>query len=191
MRIIRVSVISFLMVIVLNVYPSVSAVGDFTVDLYENVGEVTFSEGQQSQIIYFKGAVNYTGYSVSGDTISLSSSSDLGETSISPEEVIFHTTGTEDFTVVLTIPNIYENGTSGTLTVNGLYHQGGTSIGYGETIIVQIINQSYIDNDNLNGSDNGTQYDNPLRFESILLISTIFIIAIVILIIFKKYYNKI
>jgi hypothetical protein len=93
----------------LSIVLTISALCDFTVDIYEIGREVIYSENQTSQTIYMNGAVNYTGTSVYPDIIELSSSFDLGESKISPEEVTFQTTGSEEFTVELIIPNNYEN----------------------------------------------------------------------------------
>lgn len=179
----------FPIIIFLFISIPVSAIGDFTVELYEHNKEVIFLEGQTSQTIYIDGVVNYTGVSISGDTIELSSESDIGESNISPTKVIFHTTGSQEFTAELQVSNIYENGTTGSLTVSGTYQQGGTITIKGTDASILIINSSYMDNDdgNSNNSKNHQKNEDQLDMGSILIVSTtIVIIAIIIFITYRK-----
>lgn len=183
----RVSVLLFAFIVFLFINPIVSATGDFTVDIYEIEREVIFSENQASQTIYMDGAVNYSGVSAYGDNIELLCSSDLGESSVTPTQVTFHQTGSQEFTVAIVIPNAYENGTTGGLEVRGTLRQGGitkTTIDYANIVI---INHSHTDNDNnnLNNSENNRSDGSLTTIGGILMISII-IIAIIVAVIKKK-----
>ena len=185
----RVSLLLILIIINLLTLPTVSAPGDFTVDLYENERAVIFSEDQESQTIYMDGVVNYTGISVTPDTISLTSSCDLGESNISPEYMTFHTTGSEEFTVELIISNSYENGTTELLQVDGTTQEGGVTTIYSVFANIVIINHSYMNegNYNLNNTENNQQNGTPSGINSILTISIVIIIVTIIgVFIYKK-----
>ncbi len=190
----KINLLLFPIIILIFLIPTVSAPDDFTVEviIYETEREVIFQENQESQTIHMDGVVNYDGISAFGDTIELSSSLNLGESNISPEEMTFHTTGSEEFTVELIIPNNYENGTTGTLEVQAMWQQGGTTGSTTAYAYINIINQS-----NTTNSDNGgynpnnskpPQKDgNPLGIIGILIISIIIIIiAIIVVVIYKK-----
>jgi subtilase family serine protease len=171
------------------IVPNVSGAGLFTIEIYEYGREVIFSENQTTQTIYMDGTINYTGSSVTGDTIELSTNFDLGESSITPENVVFHISGSEEFIVELIIPNIYENGTNGTLQVRGDSLQGTSSITSDDYAGIIIINHSDIDNgdNNLNNLKNHKKDDSTIEITDIFMISTIIIIiAIIIIVIYKK-----
>jgi hypothetical protein len=178
----RISLLLIPITVFLFMIPTVSAIGDFTVDIYEIKREVNFSKNQTSQTFYMDGAVNYTGISATPETISLSSSCDLGESSISPEYVTFHTTGSEVFTVELTIPNNYENGTTTILQVDGSTRQGGVVVGHTDNAQIIIINQSYINdsNQNHNNTEKNQQNGASSEINSILLISIVIIVVTII-----------
>jgi len=185
----RVSALLFLIPILLFISPSTSAIGDVTVDIYETEREVHFSDNQTSQTIYMDGIVNYTGFSASGDTIELSTSFNLGESSVYPEQIIFQTTGSEEFTVELIIPNIYENETIGSLLVSAMYHGVASSGSYiPDEARITIINHTDIsnDNNNFNNSENHQQDDFPTGITGIFMISIIIIIITIIVIVFYK-----
>jgi hypothetical protein len=172
----RVSLVLIPIIINLLIFPTVSAIGDFTVDLYEHEKDIIFSENQTSQTIYLDGVVNYTGISPLGDTIDLFSNFELGEISISPEYMIFYQTGSEEFTVELVTPNIYKNETKGLLDVGGSHQQGGVISSYTVTIYITIINYSS------NIDHNQSVLEKPLKDDN-LPISSIFMISIIIVII--------
>jgi len=183
----KVSLLLISIIFNLLIFPTVSAPGSFTVDIYEIEREVIFQENEKSKTIEIDGAINYTGVSASGDTIKLFSESDLGESFVSPVQVTFQTTGSEEFTVSLLIDNIYENGTEGFLRVSGVLQTGGLNIETDDFANIKIINYSQIiDDDNyLNNSESNQQNDSSLGSSNILIISIIIIIAIII-IIYKK-----
>jgi hypothetical protein len=188
----RVSLLLFPMIILLFITPMVSAIGEFTVDIYETEREIIFHGNQGSQTIYMDGIVNYTGVSASGDTIELSSYFDLGESKVSPEEVTFQSTGSEEFTVELIIPNNYENGTIGNLVVTGILQKGSSTIQTSDNAFITLINQSDTNNDN-NGFDNSGGHEKDSNFtenNGILMISVITIIVIIIIFIFYKKKQK-
>lgn len=187
----RVSLILFPIFILMFIIPKVSGAGLFTVEIYEYGREVTFSENQTVQTIYMDGIINYTGSSAIGDTIELSTNFDLGESSITPENVVFHISGSEEFIIELIIPNIYENGTNGTLQVRGDSLQGISSITSDDYAGIIIINHSNINNgNNLNNSDNHQQDDPPTEITHIFMISIIIIIITIIIIVFYKKKSK-
>jgi hypothetical protein len=161
--------------------------GDFEIELYLPA-EVIISDDETYQTIYLDGRVDYTGYSISGDTISLSSTSDHGKTSISPVEITFYSTGIEEFIVELIIQNNYENGTIVNLIVSGTMQQGATTSTGSVGAQIVLGNHSSIDNgNNLNNSDNYQQDDPPTGIVGIFMISIIIIIiAIIIIVIYKK-----
>jgi hypothetical protein len=187
MLISRVSAILFLIVFLLIQFPSVLALGDYEIELYMPA-EVIISDDETYLTFYLDGKVDYTGYSVSGDTIFLSSSSDIGETSISPEEVIFHSPGIEEFTLEIIIQNNYENGTTVKFMVTGTSQQGATTITNSVGGQIVLGNHSSNDNgNNLNNSDNYQQDNPPTGIAHIFMISiTIIIITIIIIVIYKK-----
>lgn len=185
----RVGLLLCPIVILLSMIPTATAPGSCTVDIYENQKEVIFEEGQESQTISMDGAVDYTGISVTSDTVELSCSFDLGESSIFPEEMKFQTTGSEEFTVVLIIPNSYENGTIGILNVRGVLRSGGSIQLNEDSAGIIIINHSHNINDtnDLNNSKN-LQEDNTLSgIGGVLIVSAIIVvIAVIIIVIYKK-----
>ncbi len=190
----KINLLLFPIIILIFLIPTVSAPDVFTVEviIYEAEREVIFQENQESQTIHVDGIVNYDGVSALGDTIELSSSFNLGESNISPEEVTFHTTGSEEFTVELIIPNNYENGTTGTLEVQAMWQQGGTTTSTATYAYIIIINQSNTTNSdnggyNSNNSKTPQKDGNPLGIRGILIISIIIIIiAIIVVVIYKK-----
>jgi len=190
----KINLLLYPIIILIFLIPTVSAPDDFTVEviIYETEREVIFQENQESQRIYMDGVVNYDGISAFGDTIELSSSLNLGESNISPEEVTFHTTGSEEFTVELIIHNNYETGTTGTLEVQAMWQQGGTTGSIVAYAYINIINQSNTTNsdnggNNSNNSKPPQKDGNPLGIRGILIISIIIIIiSIIVVVIYKK-----
>ena len=183
-----VSLLLFLISIFLFMTPIASALGDYTISLDETFTEDDHSENQTSLTIYMYGAVEYTGYSISGDTIFLSSSSDIGKAFVSPQEVTFYSSGGEEFIVELTIQNDYENGTTVNLSVSGIYQQGGTTVVKSAQAQIHLSNHSYPgNNDNSINSENHQKDGALLGFNNILMISLILIITAVAIIIYKKY----
>lgn len=172
----------------LLIFSTVSAPGSFTVDIYEIEREVIFQENEKSKTIEMDGVINYSGASASGDTIQLFSQSDMGDTFISPVQVTFQTTGSEEFTVTLIIDNNYENGTEGFLRVSGVLQTGGLNVETDDYANIKIINLSQIiDNDNhLNNSEGNQKNDSALEISSILIISVAIIIIIFIIFIKHK-----
>ncbi len=190
MSIKRVSLLLFSFTILIFIIPNVSATGYFTVEIYEYGREVIFTEDQTTQTIYMEGIVNYTGSSALGDTIELSSTFDLGESSISPENMVFHVSGSEEFNVELIIPNIYENGTNGTLQVKASLQTASSSGGAEDYARIIIINQSSIDDDNnendFDDSDNQGNNGNFLQNSPIIMMTLAIVIIIAIIVIYKK-----
>lgn len=183
----RVSPLLFFIVILLIMSPFASAIGDYEIELY-SPAEIIFSDDQTYQTIYFNGSVNYDGYSISGDTISLSSSSNIGETSVSPEEFTFHSPGIEEFTFEIIIQNNYENGTTVNFKVTGTSQQGGTTVTNSVGGQIVLGNRTSTDNGNgLNNSENQKQ-DNSTRgiFDIFMISIIIIIIAIILAVIYKK-----
>ncbi|MFX0208415.1 MAG: hypothetical protein ACFFDT_20700, partial [Candidatus Hodarchaeota archaeon] len=156
----RVSLLLILIIIILFLIPRVSAPGSFTVDIYETEREVTFQEDQQSQTIDMGGAVNFTGQSVAPVFIELSSSCELGASSISPTTMTFHMTGSEEFTVTINIPNDYENGTTGNLNVTGSSQQGSSIIITTTSATILITNYTHPSHDDPNINDSGKPQPN-------------------------------
>ncbi len=186
----RVGSLIILNFILLFIFPLVSAPGTFTVDIYETEREVIFEENQASQTIDMNGAVNFTGYSVTPVVIELTSTCELGTSTISPVTMTFHMTGSEEFTVTIRIPNDYENGTTGDLMVEGTSHQGGIVTSTASYASIVIINYSHANNGNLdlNNSENHQNDGNTSGIGGILIISIIIIIiAIIAVVIYKKF----
>lgn len=176
-------------IMLLNISPTVLAPGTINVDIYEDEKEVVFKENEASKTIEMEGAVNFTGYSVIPVVVQLSSEFDLGSSTISPVTVTFHTTGSEEFTVTLMIPNEYENGTIGVLAVSGMAQQGGivTSVTSYANIVLLNYSQPNNGNQNLNNSEDHKGDDNSSGIGGVLMISIILIvIAIVAVFIYKK-----
>jgi hypothetical protein len=185
----RVSLLIYPIITLLFIIPNVSGAGLFTIEIYEYGREVIFSENQTTQTIYMDGIINYTGSSAIGDTIEMSTNFDLGESSITPENVVFHISGSEEFIVELTIPNIYKNGTNGTLHVRGDSLQGTSSITSDDYAGIIIINHSDINNgdNDLNNLNSPQKDDSPTGITGFLMISTIIIIiAMIIIVLYKK-----
>ncbi len=186
----RVGSLVILNLILLFYIPLISAPGTFTVDIYETEREVIFEENQGSQTIDMKGAVNFTGYSATPVVIELTSSCELGTSTISPVTMTFHMTGSEEFTVTIRIPNDYENGTTGDLTVSGMVHQGGLVYTYTDAASILITNNSQLNDgdQNINNSENHQNDGTLSGIGGILIISIIIIIiAIIAVVIYKKF----
>jgi hypothetical protein len=168
-------------------FPLASAIGDFSISIDEAYTEDGLSENQTSLTIFLYGMVDYTGYSISGDTIFLSSFSDIGETYISPQEVTFHSTGIEEFTVEFTIQNDYENGTIVNISVSGIYQQGGTTVAKSADAQIHLRNHSYPDDGDDPDSSKIHEKDEALIGSSaFLIISSSLIITTITIIIYKK-----
>jgi subtilase family serine protease len=174
--------------ILLLIIPKVSAPGTHNVDIYENEREVIFEEGEGLQTIEMKGAVNFTGICASPYIVELSSSFELGSSTISPVTMTFHTTGSEEFTVTLRISNEHENGTTGVLEVQGAGQQGGTILVTADYADIIIINHSQAINDSYNpdNSEGNQGESTPSGIGGILIVSSIIIIAVVGFMIYKK-----
>jgi subtilase family serine protease len=188
----RVGSLVILNFILLFIFPLVSAPGTFTVDIYETEREAIFEESQEAQTIDMKGAVNFTGYSAAPVGIELTSSCELGQSTITPVTMTFHTTGSEEFTVTIRIPNDYENGTTTLLTVSGMAHQGGLVYTYTDAASILITNNSRLNDgdQNINNSENHQNDGNFSGIGGILIISLIIIIiAIIVFVIYKKFHN--
>ncbi len=176
-------------IMLLNTSSIVSAPGTINVDIYEDEKEVVFQENEGSKTIEMEGAVNFTGYSAIPVVVQLSSEFDLGSSTISPVTVTFHTTGSEEFTVTLRIPNEYENGTTGVLAVSGMAQQGGivTSVTSYANILLLNYSQQNNDNFNLNNSFNNQGNGNISRIGGLLMISIIIIVILIVaVVIYKK-----
>lgn len=187
-----VSLLIFPITIILFITPVVTAIGDFTIGINRAIDEEENTANQTSLTIYYYGTVNYTGYSISGDTIYLSSSSDLGESSVSPTEVTFHSTGTEEFTVEFTIQNNYENGTTVNISVSGIFQQGGTTVVKSAQAQIHLSNHSYPDNgDNLDSLNSHQNNEASSELSPFLMISLIIIVVgIAITIYYRRTYNN-
>jgi hypothetical protein len=173
-------------IIILNI-PTTSAVGDYTIEISMNDDKIIFQENQESQTVIIDGFVNYTGASVMGDTVKLSCDFELGESSVSPEEVTFYTTGSEEFTLELIIPNIYENGTRGDLMVVGEFDGEGGPNSITVITFLTIINYTSENHVNLTEPENNKKGGNFPVFDNIWMISIIIIIiTIIAVIIYKK-----
>jgi len=184
-------IVSMLLIFImlLNISPIVSAPGTINVDIYEDEKEVVFKGNEESKTIEMEGAVNFTGYSAIPVVVQLSSEFDLGSSTISPVTMTFHTTGSEEFTVTLMIPNEYENGTTGVLAVSGLAQQGGivTSVTSYANILLLNYSQSGNGNQNLNNSEDHQNGSNFSGIGGLLMISIIVIVIVVVaVIIYKK-----
>jgi hypothetical protein len=178
-----VSVLIFLIIINLLI-TTVSGVGEHTVDIYETKRTIVFRENQTTKTIYMNGAVNYSGYSSSGDTIHLNASSKVGESSVTPTEVTFYSDGSQEFTLELTINNVHRNGKKGSLVIEG-YRQT-FNVVYVDTDEAEITIYNYTSpedddhnpdktsNSNANGLFSGIL--GPLIIVIILLISAIYVI---------------
>lgn len=181
-----ISLLILINMIILFFNPNVSAVGEFTIDIYDQEKQVIFSDNQTSQTISMDGVVNYNGVSSSGDTIHLSSTSDFGEPNISPDVVTFYETGSQEFTVELTIQNIYTNGRTGNLKVEGSLNKGLVIITSSDEASIAIYNYSNLSNDNLNNTTNHQTNNMSPGIEYLLLLSIIIIVIMITIVIIKK-----
>lgn len=180
------SMFLFNIIIILFIIPNVMGIGEFTVDIYETKKIVTFTGNETITIIYFEGAVNYTGYNPSGDTIELSSSSDVGESGVSPEEIVFYSTASEEFNVELTISNTHRHGKKGDLDVEGSLETISILLIASDNVEIIIFNNSLSEDDDLNN-------DNSLNINDEDLVNNMIgpiIISIVIVLIMVFTYVK-
>ena len=170
----------FNLIISLFLTPNVLGIGEFTVDLYEPQKTVTFINNETEITIHMEGIVNYSGYNPSGDTIELSSNSDVGESGVSPEEIVFYSTGSQEFDAHLTISNVHRQGKKGYLDIEGSLQTVGAIIIASDNAEIIIFNTISGDGNQNDNSSNKKHEDLVYNLISPLIITIAVVLVLVI-----------